>query len=77
MTELAEKIYEQALGLPIEDRLILIDKLLNSANLPTQADIDKAWSKEVERRCRKIDTGEAKFIPGEEVFQKIKKRFGR
>ena len=77
MAELAEKIYEQALDLPIDDRLILIDKLLISTNLPTQNDIDQAWSKEVERRCQELDNGKAKLIPGEEVFEKIKKRFSK
>ncbi|OGC07834.1 hypothetical protein A2V82_15365 [candidate division KSB1 bacterium RBG_16_48_16] len=77
MVELAEKIYEQALDLPIDDRLILIDKLLISTNLPTQDDIDQAWSKEVERRCQELDSGKARLIPGEEVFEKIKKRFSK
>lgn len=75
MAELAEKIYEQALDLPIDDRLTLIDKLLVSTNLPTKDDIDQAWAKEVERRCQELDSGKAKLIPGEEVFAKIKKRF--
>jgi putative addiction module component (TIGR02574 family) len=77
MVELAEKIYEQALDLPIDDRLILIDKLLISTNLPTQNDIDQAWSKEVERRCQELDSGKARLISGEEVFEKIKKRFSK
>ena len=77
MAELAEKIYEQALDLPIEDRLTLIDKLLFSTNLPTQSDIDQAWSTEVERRCEELDSGKAKLIPGEEVFTKIRKRFAK
>ena len=75
MAALAEKIYEQALDLPIDDRLILIDKLLHSTNLPTQAEIDQVWAKEVERRCEELDKGEAKLISGEEVFEKIRKRF--
>jgi putative addiction module component (TIGR02574 family) len=57
--------------------LILIDKLLISTNLPTQYDIDQAWSKEVERRCQELDSGKARLIPGEEVFEKIKKRFSK
>lgn len=75
--ESAEKIYEQALNLPINDRLILIDKLLISTNLPAQNDIDQAWVQEVERRCQEIDNGTAKLIPGEEVFEKIKKKFSK
>lgn len=75
MVALAEKIYEQALDLPIDDRLILIDKLLISTNLPMQEDIDQAWIVEIERRSQELDKGKAKLIPGEEVFDKIKKRF--
>lgn len=75
MVALAEKIYEQALGLPIDDRLILIDKLLYSTNLPTRKEIDQAWAKEVELRCKALENGKAKLISGEKVFEKIKKRF--
>lgn len=72
---LSEKIFEQALDLPVNDRLTLIDKLLSSTNLPTQEEIDKSWAKEVELRCQTIDSGKARLIPGEEVFKKIKERF--
>ena len=75
MIALAEKVYEEALDLPTEDRLNLIDKLLHSTNLPTREDIDKAWSKEVNERCNRLKNGSAKLIPGEEVFAKIKSRF--
>lgn len=77
MEQITEKIYEQALDLPIEDRLILIDKLLMSTNLPIQEDIDQAWSKEVERRSQELDNGKSKLIPGEEVFRKIRNRFAK
>lgn len=75
MTDLAEKVYEEALDLPTDDRIILIDKLLHSTNLPTQLEIDQVWAIEVKRRSRQIDNGTAKLIPGEEVFGKVKKRF--
>ena len=77
MEELSEKIYEQAINLPIDERLILIDKLLISINLPTQKDIDQAWSVEVEGRCQALDQGEAKLISENEVFEKIRKRFSK
>ena len=75
--QMTEKIYEQALDLPTGDRLILIDKLLHSTNLPTQLEVDTLWAEEVERRSKEIETGKARLIPGEEVFEKIKKRFGK
>ena len=77
MTALAEKIYEQALDLPTDDRLILIDKLLHSTNLPTQQKIDEAWSVEVENRIKGLEDGTSKIIPGEEVFKKIRKKFSK
>jgi len=73
--QMSDKIYEQALDLPTDDRMILIDKLLHSANLPTQIEIDKLWCKEVERRSKDIESGRAKLIPGEEVFSKIRQKF--
>jgi putative addiction module component (TIGR02574 family) len=75
MIALAEKVYEEALDLPTDDRLKLIDRLLHSTNLPTQTDIDKAWSKEVNARSERLKNGNAKLIPGEEVFAKIKSKF--
>jgi putative addiction module component (TIGR02574 family) len=75
MVELADKIFDQALDLPIEARLMLIDKLLKSTNLPTQSEIDQLWANEVEIRSQSIDNGKSKLIPGEAVFEKIKKRF--
>jgi len=74
---MANKIYEQALNLPTDDRMVLIDKLLHSTNLPTRLEIDKLWADEVERRCREVEEGKAKLIPGEEVFKKIRKRFAK
>lgn len=51
--------------------------MLIRTNLPSQNDIDQAWAKEVERRCQEVDDGTAKLIPGEEVFEKIEKRFAK
>jgi len=72
--QMTEKIYEQALDLPTGDRLILID---HSTHLPIQLEVDKFWAEEVERRSQEIESGKARLIPGEEVFEKIKIRFGK
>jgi len=77
MEGLSEKIYEQAINLPIDERMLLIDKLLISTNLPTQKNIDQAWLVEVKRRSKALDRGEAKLISGDEVYEKIRKRFSK
>ena len=75
MATSADKIFDQAIDLPIDARLALIDKLLQSTNLPTQSEIDQLWANEVELRSQSLKVGKSKLIPGEAVFQKIKKRF--
>ncbi len=73
----AENIYEQALNLPIDDRITLIDKLLNSTNFSTDKNIDQIWSQEVENRSQEIDTGKSELIPGEKVFERIGKKYAK
>jgi putative addiction module component (TIGR02574 family) len=75
MVLLAESIYEQALNLPVDDRLTLIDKLINSTNFSTDEDIDQAWLREVERRCKEVDSGKSELIPGAKVFERINQKY--
>ena len=77
MTTLTQKLLDEALDLPTDDRMQLIDKLLQSTNIPLHSGIDKAWSEEVERRNREIENGSVKLIPGEEVIKKVKQRFSK
>jgi Putative addiction module component len=39
----------------------------------SQAEIDKLWALEAEKRVADIEAGEVRPIPGEEVFERIKK----
>ena len=75
MTALAEKIYNEVLDLPNDERLSLLDKLLHVISVPTSTDIEKAWLEESHRRIDDIRSGKTQTIPGEIVFQEIKARF--
>jgi len=70
-----DRVTEDALSLPTENRLILVEKLLRSLNLPINEDIDRLWAEEAELRISQIDSGKAKLVPGEEVFAKIKEKY--
>jgi putative addiction module component (TIGR02574 family) len=69
------RVTEDALSLPADDRLILVEKLLRSLNLPIDEDIDRLWAEEAEFRISQIESGKAKLVPGEEVFAKIKEKY--
>jgi len=72
MIKTNELIYE-VMSLPVEVRTVLVNKLLESLNPPNK-EIDKLWAKEAEKRVEDIRTGKVKTIPGEEVFEKIRRK---
>lgn len=75
MSVVADKVFDEALSLPVDARVNLVKKLLVSLNLPTQAEIDRLWAEEAERRVSEIDKSEVELVPGEEVFAKIRKKY--
>lgn len=77
MTVVADKVFNEALSLPSDARMNLVEKLLTSLNLPTQADIDHLWAEEAERRVFQIEKGDAALISGDEVFAKIRRKYRR
>jgi putative addiction module component (TIGR02574 family) len=77
MTEATAKLVDQLLSLPCEDRIYLLDRLIESLNAPSREEIDRAWAEEAERRLDELDSGKAKAIPGEQVFANIRKRLGK
>ena len=74
MGTFTDRVTEEALSLPADARLGLVEKLLTSLNLPIDEEIDRLWAEEADRRITQIEAGEAKLIPGEEVFSKIRSK---
>ncbi|MBF0502807.1 MAG: addiction module protein [Candidatus Riflebacteria bacterium] len=66
----------EAIALPVEERAIVVDSLLNSLN-PPESEIDKKWAAVAKRRLEEMHSGKVKGIPGEEVFQRIRNRFSK
>ena len=77
MPTAADRVVDEALDLPADERIGLVDRILASLNLPTRPDIDKLWADESERRVAQIDRGEVELVPGEEVFAKIRRKYAR
>jgi putative addiction module component (TIGR02574 family) len=77
MPVIAKKVSDEALSLPAEARVSLVERLLTSLNLPTQPEIDRLWAEEAEKRIAQIDKGEIKPVPGKKVFSNIRKKYRR
>jgi len=76
MTSQTMDIMERAEMLPIDMKLELVDRLLESIS-PSQKEIDELWKIEIERRVEEVRSGKVKTIPGEQVFAEIEERFGK
>lgn len=72
-----DRVIEEALSLPADVRLSLVEKLLTSLNLPIDEEIDRLWAEEAERRVSQIEEGKIKLVPGEEVFARIRAKHGK
>jgi putative addiction module component (TIGR02574 family) len=76
MTLQEMKLADMVDSLPIDMKLELIDRLLESIS-PTNEEIEEAWKAEAERRIEEIHSGKVKPIPVEEVFAEIERDFGK
>ncbi len=72
-----DRVIDEALSLPSNVRLSLVERLLTSLNLPIDEEINRLWAEEAERRVSQIEEGKAKLVPGEEIFAKIRAKHGK
>lgn len=67
-------ITNEALHLPVEARIALVDELLKSLNTQANNPTDALWIKEVEKRMLELDSGMVQALDGESVFADIRQR---
>ncbi|HXG62490.1 MAG TPA: addiction module protein [Planctomycetota bacterium] len=72
----AEKILKEASDLPVEERAFLVDSLLRTLNRPDPG-IDRQWIAVVRQRLADLRGGGVRAIPAEDVFARLRDRFGR
>ena len=77
MPIVSERVFDEALSLPADARLDLVERLLTSLNLPIQSEIDHLWAEEAERRVAEVNQGKVELVPAEKVFQDIRQKYGR
>jgi len=72
----AKDIIREAAALPVEERIIVVDSLLRTLNIPNP-DIDTEWVGVAKRRLAELRSGRVNPVPGDQVFARIRERFGR
>ena len=75
MSDLLDKITNEALSIPINDRAKLAHELIMSLDEHIDSDVNNAWEAEISRRVQEIKDGTAKGRPAEEVLSEIRARY--
>jgi putative addiction module component (TIGR02574 family) len=75
MTEIAEKLRDELLRLPTEDRAELTYCLIRSLDDKDDAEIQAAWEVELERRWQEMESGKVVGEPAESVFAGLRKKW--
>ena len=68
-----EKLIDEVLSLPIEERAVVADHLLKSMN-PADSETDRKWLEVAKIRLKELESGETEGIPGDEIFKRIWER---
>ena len=61
-------------SLRFEDKTKLLRALIAELDGPADADVERAWLMEAQRRYREVLEGKVKPIPGERVFENVRAR---
>jgi putative addiction module component (TIGR02574 family) len=68
-------VLDKALALSVEERGLLIDRLVQSLDdEPAEEGVEAAWADEIKRRVDDIRLGRVETIPGERLRERLNAR---
>lgn len=67
-----QRIENEALHLPKEERAQLIQRLVLSLDSPSEEELKADWLLEARRRAEELDSGSVQPVPGEDVMKKAR-----
>lgn len=71
------EIEEKIRSLSREDKAELIRTLIMELDSPADADVERAWLEEAQRRHRELVEGKVRPVPGDRVFDNLRARLQR
>ena len=77
MSIVVAEIEAKIRSLSLEDKTELIRALIAELDGPPDADVERAWLLEAQRRYREVIEGKVQAVPGERVFANLGARLKR
>jgi len=77
MTGRAQELLREALTLPVNERADVAAELIASLDEPstqTPDEVEAAWAREIERRARRVMSGESAGEPWDDVRARVARR---
>ena len=68
----AEMVAEEALGLPLSGRALLVEKLLASLAGETNQSVERAHFEEIRERRAAVTSGQSNLVDGTEGLRKVR-----
>ena len=69
-------VTREALSLPVEERVVLAQRVCESLEHFATPDVEKAWMVEADRRWREIEEGKAQCLSADEVMRQARQSLG-
>ena len=66
------KLTQEALTLPTEQKVQLVEQLVESLEFSVDEQVKSAWRTEVQRRKAEIVNGKVKLIPDDEALEQVR-----
>lgn len=67
-----QKLEDEVLHLPKEERVRLVRRLVLSLESPSKEELKSDWLLEARRRAEELDNGAVQAVSGEEVMKKAR-----
>ena len=77
MAHSVEKIEEEIRSLSSAEKVELLRLLIAELDASADADVERAWLEEAQKRHRELIEGTVKGVPGERGFENLRSRLRR
>ena len=77
MSKAVAELEAEIRSLNSDDKTGLIRALLAELDGPVEADVERAWLEEAQRRHREVVDGKVQPVPGDRVFEHLRARLNR